>query len=166
MRTILPTMAGSIGVLITLVNIVMTFVPMFLIDEARVGRRNLMVGSALVMSLSSFVLGTAIVAGYKVLAAVSLSVFVAGFALGLGPIPFVILPELVPSRAVSAATSLGLTLNWTANFIVGSAFLPLRTWLSDWDTHHTGGSVFYIFAVINFVTALLVYKTYRYTPTP
>ena len=51
--SILPALAGSIGILITLINIAMTFPPMLLIDEHRVGRKNLMVGSALVMAIAS-----------------------------------------------------------------------------------------------------------------
>lgn len=96
--SILPSLAGSIGILITVINILMTFPPIYLIDEHRVGRKKLMIGSALVMSLASALLGTGIVAGYQVLSALAMILMVAGFSFGLGPIPFVILPELVPSR--------------------------------------------------------------------
>lgn len=162
--SILPTLAGSIGILITLINIIMTFPPILLIDERRVGRRNLMLFSALLMSLASALLGAGIVFGYRAVSAVCMVVMVAGFSFGLGPIPFVILPELVPARAVSTATSLGLTLNWTANFIVGSAFLPVKNFLARYDENHTGGAVFWLFAVSNLLTALVVAKMYRYTP--
>ena len=96
--SILPALAGSIGILITVINIVMTFPPIYLIDEHRVGRKRLMVGSALVMAVASALLGAGIVAGYKTLSATCMILMVAGFSFGLGPIPFVILPELVPSR--------------------------------------------------------------------
>lgn len=96
--SILPSLAGSIGILITVINILMTFPPIYLIDEHRFGRKKLMIGSALVMSLASALLGTGIVAGYQVLSALAMILMVAGFSFGLGPIPFVILPELVPSR--------------------------------------------------------------------
>lgn len=76
----------------------MTFPPIYLIDESRIGRKKLMVGSALVMTISSALLGWGIVGGYKVLSAICMILMVAGFSFGLGPIPFVILPELVPSR--------------------------------------------------------------------
>ena len=162
--SILPALAGSIGILITVINIVMTFPPIYLIDEHRVGRKNLMVGSAAVMTIASALLGAGIVWGYKALSAVCMILMVAGFSFGLGPIPFVILPELVPSRAVSTATSLALTLNWTANFIVGSAFLPIKNWLAGYDANHTGGAVFWIFSVSNLATAVIVAAMYRYKP--
>ncbi|SPO24832.1 related to VPS73 - protein involved in vacuolar protein sorting [Ustilago trichophora] len=161
---ILPTLAGSIGILITVINILMTFPPIYLIDEHRIGRKKLMVGSAIVMTFASALLGAGIVWGYKTLSAVCMILMVAGFSFGLGPIPFVILPELVPSRAVSTATSLGLTLNWTANFLVGSAFLPIKNYLANFDTNHTGGAVFWIFSITNLLTALVVAKMYRYNP--
>ncbi|SAM80500.1 related to VPS73-protein involved in vacuolar protein sorting [Ustilago bromivora] len=160
--SILPSLAGSIAILITVINIVMTFPPIYLIDEHRVGRKNLMVGSALTMAAASAFLGAGIVWGYKVLSAICMVLMVAGFSFGLGPIPFVILPEIVPSRAVSTATSLGLTLNWTANFIVGSAFLPIKNYLAGYDSNHTGGAVFWIFAASNLVTAIIVAKMYGY----
>ncbi|KAJ9478266.1 putative metabolite transport protein [Pseudozyma hubeiensis] len=160
--SILPSLAGSIGILITLINIIMTFPPIYLIDEHRVGRKKLMIFSACVMSLTSALLGAGIIYGYKILSAVCMVLMVAGFSFGLGPIPFVILPELVPSRAVSTTTSLGLTLNWTANFVVGSAFLPIKNWLAGYDGNHTGGAVFWIFAFTNLVTAIVVTKMYRY----
>lgn len=69
-----------------------------------------------------------------------------------------------PKQAVSTATSLGLTLNWTANFIVGSAFLPIKNFLAGYDEGHTGGAVFWIFAVSNLVTALIAAKMYKYQP--
>ncbi|GAK63512.1 general substrate transporter [Moesziomyces antarcticus] len=162
--SILPALAGSIGILITLINIAMTFPPMLLIDEHRVGRKNLMVGSALVMAVASALLGAGIVYGMRSLSAICMVLMVAGFSFGLGPVPFVILPELVPSRAVSTTTSLGLTLNWTANFVVGSAFLPLKNWLANFDAGHTGGAVFWIFSASNLATALIVARMYSYRP--
>lgn len=96
--SILPSLAGSIAIIITVINILMTFPPIYLIDEHRVGRKNLMVGSALTMAAASAFLGAGIVWGYKVLSAICMVLMVAGFSFGLGPIPFVILPEIVPSR--------------------------------------------------------------------
>lgn len=162
--SIVPSLAGSIGIVITLINIVMTFPPIWLIDEHRVGRKTLMLASALVMSIASALLATGIVYGYKIISAICMILMVAGFSFGLGPIPFVILPELVASRAVSTTTSLGLTLNWTANFVVGSAFLPIKNWLAGYDADHTGGAVFWIFALTNLATAITVAKMYRYQP--
>ncbi|KAJ3128759.1 Solute carrier 2, facilitated glucose transporter member 3 [Nowakowskiella sp. JEL0407] len=49
--------------------------------------------------------------------------FVSTFGIGLGAIPWLIVPELVPSYAVSAAGSLCVAVNWGCNFLV-AFFLP------------------------------------------
>lgn len=68
----------------------------------------------------------------------------------------------ISTQAVSTATSLGLTLNWTANFLVGSAFLPIKNYLATYDQNHTGGAVFWIFSISNLLTAIVVAKMYRH----
>ncbi|KAH9997557.1 hypothetical protein BJV77DRAFT_1058987 [Russula vinacea] len=113
---VLPDAGPYVSLGITLVNTLMTFPPIFLID--RVGRRPLLLAS--------------------VIGALS-------FAVGLGPVPFIIISEVAPSRAASTLSSVGLSLNWIANFIVGLAFLPLRNKLSGGDSSKEG-RVFYIFA--------------------
>jgi MFS family permease len=191
MGSVVPALAGWIGVLITVVNMLLTFAPVYLIDERRVGRKRLMVGSAAGMAAAAALLGAGLVAARPALSAAAMLLMVAAFATGLGPVPFVILPELVPPRvspihplhisqrldslatdsipglgtqAVSAATSLGLTLNWTANFLIGAAFLPTKNYLARFDALHTGGAVFAIFALCNLVSAVLIAKMYIYTP--
>ncbi|PWZ00605.1 MFS general substrate transporter [Testicularia cyperi] len=163
MGSILPSLAGSIGIMITFINILMTFPPIYLIDEHRLGRKKLIISSALVMSFASFLLGVGIIGGYKALSATSMILMTAAFSFGLGPVPFVVLPELVPARAVSTTTSLGLTLNWTANFLVGSAFLPFKNWVSQFDAQHTGGAAFWIFTIFNLLIAVLMGRMYNYS---
>jgi SP family facilitated glucose transporter-like MFS transporter 3 len=90
--------ARFIGLGITFVNFLMTFPPIYLINESLLGRKRLLQISSASMAISSLALAFALLFGQSILAAVSIVVFVAGFSLGLGPIPFLILPELVPKR--------------------------------------------------------------------
>ena len=108
LSTLLPSLAGSIGVLITVINMLMTFPPIFLISEHRLGRKRLMVLSASVMSVSSLLLGAGIIYNLPAVSAVSIVLVIAAFSIGLGPVPFVILPELVPNR-VSQVVSCPVT---------------------------------------------------------
>jgi len=55
---------------------------------------------------------------------VSLMTFIAGFAIGFGPLPWVMNVELMPPEARSVAASLCTTFNWTISFLVGY-FIPL-----------------------------------------
>ncbi|KWU43335.1 MFS general substrate transporter [Rhodotorula sp. JG-1b] len=126
-----PTSAQKVSLFMTLVNLVMTFPAVFLID--RVGRRPLLVLSLSLLSLSTAVLGWAINHDRFVLASAGIIAFVVSFALGLGPVPFVLVGELPPKEAV----------NWLANLAVGLVFLPLRDALARGSGGT--GTVFWIF---------------------
>lgn len=116
MKSVLPTQAAYISVFITFINVLMTFPPIFLVD--RLGRRSLLLISSSMMALTSFILAFSINIGISQVSSLAIVCFVASFSIGLGPIPFVILGEVVPSYAVGAAGSLGLGVNWASNFAV------------------------------------------------
>jgi SP family facilitated glucose transporter-like MFS transporter 3 len=85
----------------------------------------------------------------------------ASFSIGLGPVPFLLVSELVPSPAIPALSSLALSCNWIANFIVAISFLPLRNLLSSHDPAGARigeGRVFYIFTLLGVITALLSWR--------
>lgn len=131
-------------------------------SERRFGRKNLLLLSTGVTILSSFVLGLCLELQLSnVLAAACIIIFVMGFAVGLGPVPFLILPELVPPEAASLAGSIGLSINWISNIILASTFLPLRNALGLLDGGK-GGLVFWLFTIINATTFHLVNKYYFY----
>ncbi|CAG8624105.1 1290_t:CDS:2, partial [Ambispora leptoticha] len=75
--------------------------------------------------------------------------FVASFSIGLGPIPFLIIPELAPTHSVSATASAAMGLNWFCNFVVGLVFPVLREILQSWT--------FLVFAIIASVGFVLTY---------
>lgn len=71
------------------------------------------------MSLSSFTLGYGLnSSSLATVSAVSMISFVSAFAVGLGPVPFVLLAELPPPHARSAIASIGLAINWGLNICV------------------------------------------------
>jgi len=70
------------------------------------------------MGVSSLFLGLGIVYSWRLISVVASFGFVAGFSIGLGPIPFLIISEFVDVEAVSAGQSLGLVMNWFATFCV------------------------------------------------
>lgn len=53
-------------------------------------------------------------------------IYVVMFATGPGSIPWFLVSELFNQAARPTATSLAVFINWTANFFVGLAFLPLK----------------------------------------
>lgn len=110
------------------VNVVATIVATWGIDRA--GRRPLILGglAAMVVSLAvlSLVLTFSASAPWvSFVAAGSLAVFVAAFAVSLGPIPYVIMSEIFPLRVRSMGMSLAAASAWGCNMVVTVSFLSL-----------------------------------------
>jgi len=154
----LPELASYVSLAITIVNFFMTFPPIFLIE--RVGRKQLILLSAAGAILSHLLVGYGLSYDLVALSSVAITTFVMSFAIGLGPIPFVIIPEIAPFHAVSAVSSVGLSVNWMVNFIVGLSFLPLRNLLANGDPIKEG-RIFYLFAAVLFCSTLCFSKLYR-----
>ncbi|KIJ29886.1 hypothetical protein M422DRAFT_36797 [Sphaerobolus stellatus SS14] len=155
---VLPQAAAYVSLGITVVNALMTFPPIYLIE--RLGRRSLITMSAVGSIVSLFLVGYGLNGGHVILASVAVITFIASFAIGLGPIPFVIISDVTPFSAVNSVSSIALSLNWTANFLVGFGFLPLRNFLSGGDPSQEG-RVFYLFGVILLTTYLAWAKAYN-----
>ena len=88
--------------------------------------------------------------------------FVASFSVGLGPVVWVVLSEVMPRKATTAAGAVGIALNWSLNFIMGSTFLPMQEWMSG-GKESGEGNVFYIFAVtcaLVFIAVRLSFNAY------
>jgi hypothetical protein len=66
----------------------------------------------------------------------------------------------MPKRAVTAAGSVGLALNWTLNFGMGASFLPVQHWLAGL-TENGEGNVFYVFALFCVIGAVAISACYR-----
>ncbi|CAG9120134.1 unnamed protein product [Plutella xylostella] len=132
-------------------NVLMTVISLVLVEIA--GRKTLLligfVGMLLcTVALTVASLFTSIVwVSYVSIALVIL--FVVMFAVGPGSIPWFLVTELFNQSARPAATAVAVTVNWTANFIVGLSFLPLSLLL--------GSYVFVIFAVLQFLFILFIY---------
>lgn len=148
--------AKWIGLGITVVNFLMTFPPIPLIDERRMGRKLLLQISSGSMAISALALSLSMLNSSSIPAAVSIVIFTAGFSAGLGAIPFLILPELVPRAVIPSASGLGIACNWLANITLSLVFLPLKDAL--------GGYVFYIFAAIDAIIFITITRYYRYQP--
>jgi sugar porter (SP) family MFS transporter len=111
-----------------IVNVGMTLVAIRLLD--RTGRRPLLMVGVSGMVISLVTLGAAFIGGggstfASALAIASLMVYVAAFAISLGPIFWLLNAEIYPLDVRSKAAGVGTMANWTANFIVSLTFLLL-----------------------------------------
>ncbi len=63
--------------------------------------------------------------GFKYLSVVAMMLYIVFFAIGPGSIPWLIVAELFSQAPRSAAVSLAVLVNWSANVAVGQGFPPL-----------------------------------------
>ncbi|MFJ8882613.1 MFS transporter [Streptomyces sp. NPDC102402] len=115
------------SVFIGVVNVLMTVAAIPLID--RLGRRPLLLFSLSGMGVSLVTLGVAMSfptgSPANAIALVSMIVYVGSFAVGLGPVFWIMAAELFPPGARARGGALCALVNWAANFVVGQLFLPV-----------------------------------------
>ncbi len=128
--------AGIIGV----VNILVTVVSIFLVD--RLGRRFLLLLGTAGMAVALTLVGLAFhsqAAGKVVFYEVIGYIFF--FGIGLGPVVWLLISEIYPTKIRGKAMSLATLTVWGANWVVAGTFLSL--------IHAAGpAGTFWIFAVI------------------
>lgn len=105
------------------VNVVMTLVAMALID--RIGRRKLLFigfsGAALSLGLIAVAAGTGS-DQLQVLSLVGLVLYIASFAVALGPLPWVMMSEIFPLHLRGPGMGAASLTNWGFNFLVVLTF--------------------------------------------
>jgi len=144
LSSLLGASSSLLNIFLSLLNLAITLLCAPLPD--RLGRRPCLLLSTATMGASSLALGLAITLHLPGLAAGAVACFVTGFALGLGPVPFILSSELVGPEAVGAAQSWALAANWTATFVVAQFFPVLNDALGE-------GRVFFVFAALAAVFA-------------
>ena len=123
--------SASVAILATtgvgIINVLMTVVALLLLD--RVGRRPLLLIGMAGMVVSLAVLGTAFLYPHlrvlKWFAAGSLMLYVGSFAVGLGPVFWLLISEIYPVKVRGLAMSIATVANWGANLLVALTFLTL-----------------------------------------
>lgn len=150
LQSILPTAAALLTVMISAINLVITLACSPLPDK--IGRRKCLLLSITGVGLDSILLALGIYFNQKVLSSIAALLFVACFAVGLGPVPFILSSELVEPEAVGATQSWALAANWIATFVVAQ-FFPVVN-----DALGGRGKVYWIFAVLAGLMGSFIYK--------
>jgi sugar porter (SP) family MFS transporter len=147
----------SIGetVFIGVTNVVFTIVAVLLLDK--LGRRAFLLVGTAGLTVALFALGFFFqVAAVKQhagwLALTALIVYIASFAIGLGPVFWLMIAEIFPLKIRSAAMSVCTVANWGFNFLVSFTFLQLTT------TAGKGGAFFTYAAIGVLAIAFFAWK--------
>lgn len=141
-----------------LTNVVFTVIAIFLLD--RVGRKPLLLigTTGAVVGLVGLGLWFQVDAlrQHGIIALIALLVFMASFAVGLGPVFWLMISEIYPVGVRSRAMAVATVANWSANFLVSYFFLQLVDVIGKSGT-------FYLYAGLG--VAALVYFTVRVPET-
>ncbi len=137
-----------------LVNVLVTIAAIFMLDK--VGRRPLLLVGLAGMSCSLGLLGgvfflPSLLNQLGSLAVVGLMLYVASFAIGLGPVFWLLISEIYPLRIRGLAMSIASEANWGSNLIIALTFLTLVQLLGRAETFWFYG----ILAIIAWVFAFL-----------
>ena len=124
-------------VFVGITNVVFTIVAVLLLD--RVGRRKL-----LLTGVAGLIVALGVLAAYfwspelqdhaSYLALGGLLLYIASFAVGLGPVFWLMISEIFPTGVRSKAMSVSTVANWGANFLVAATFLSLSSLITRQGT--------------------------------
>ena len=110
------------------VNVGMTIVAVSLLD--RVGRRPLLLSGTAGMAAGMTIRrsaswGARHARSLAIVAVLGLLIYTGSFAIGLGPVFWLLIAEIYPLTIRGAAMSVASMANWAANFVVTVTFLTL-----------------------------------------
>ena len=134
---LLPKQAILVNFGISIINVLVTLLSSLVVEDF--GRKPLLIGSVFAMSISAFFISLAIKFLWAKFLVGSIFVYVASFAIGIGPIPFLIIGELSSPESTAVAQSYGTVCNWLATFLIGYLFPILNGYM--------GGYTFMLFSV-------------------
>ncbi len=135
------------AVLVGLVNLLFTLVAIFTID--RIGRRPLLLTASLGMGISFLLVGLFFRLGNVFWILVFIFTYVAFFALAMGPVVWVVLSEIFPTRIRGRAMSVAAVLLWASCLAVSVTFPVMADRLSEATT-------FWIYAAMCFLCLAFV----------
>lgn len=141
--------ATRVSVVIGLFKLLMTGVAVLKVDN--LGRRPLLIGGVGGIALSLFLLSAyyKFLGGFPLVAVGALLLYVGCYQISFGPISWLMVSEIFPSRTRGKGISLAVLTNFASNAIVTFAFSPLKELLG-------AENLFIVFGVIALASLLFV----------
>lgn len=118
-----------ITAILGIVNLIMTLVSVVLMDKA--GRRVLLLISQFGMALISALIVVALLFKWKIFTVILMMSFIGTFAIGLGPIPWMIIAELFPTDAVAPAGMIAYIVNSSSDLMTAHCSIHCRHYQLD-----------------------------------
>ncbi len=147
-------------ILLAFVNLVFTFVAMFTVDKF--GRKPLLYIGSIGMTVGFLLLGITLQQeSVGMLSLIGVLIFIASFALSMGPVVWVLLSEMFPNKIRSVAMSVAVAAQWAANYVVSQSFPMVMGSETNNSQPWNGSLPYFIFIVF---ILIIVYVTYKFIP--
>lgn len=144
-----PSLAADLGV--GVIQVIFTFFSVILIDM--LGRKKLLCAGGFLLSSSAIVLGIFYYitekdihhlkesTQFSYLAVACLAIFIIGFSIGWGPIPWVMMGELTPLQTRGILSGIATAVNWSFSTIVTVGFDPYKSVVKPYGAWWTFGAI-------------------------
>ncbi|MDR9455920.1 MAG: sugar porter family MFS transporter [Salegentibacter sp.] len=147
-------------ILLAGVNLVFTFVAMATVD--RFGRKPLIYIGSVGMIVGFLLLGVSLMTGnVGLVSLIGVLMFVAAFAMSMGPVVWVVLSEMFPNKIRSIGMSIAVAAQWAANYVVSQSFPIIAESEVNNNDFWSGSLPYFIFSV--FILAIIFF-TMKYIP--
>jgi SP family xylose:H+ symportor-like MFS transporter len=147
-------------VLLAFINLIFTFIAMATVDKF--GRKPLIYIGSLGMITGFLLLGITLQQqSIGFLSLLGVLIFIAAFAMSMGPVVWVLLSEMFPNKIRSVAMSVAVAAQWAANYFVTQTF-PMVTESEMNNNDFWNGSLPY-FIFVGFIIFIMIF-TYKFIP--
>lgn len=147
-------------VLLASVNLIFTFVAMATVDKF--GRKPLIYIGSVGMITGFLMLGiTLMTQNVGIISLVGVLLFIASFAMSMGPVVWVVLSEMFPNKIRSTAMSIAVAAQWAANYLVTQTFPVVAESELNNNEFWSGSLPYFIFS--GFILIILLF-TMKYIP--
>ena len=128
----------GISVVTSITNVLVTLIAIFLVD--RVGRKPILLTGSVLMTISLAAMAVCFLfaegsgsdvslpAPWGPIALIAANLFVVGFGASWGPLVWVLLGEIFPSRIRAKALGVAAGAQWIANFLITVSFPAMSSW--------------------------------------
>jgi SP family xylose:H+ symportor-like MFS transporter len=144
-------------ILLAFVNLIFTFVAMFTVDKF--GRKPLLYIGSIGMIVGFLLLGITLQQqSVGFLSLLGVLIFIASFALSMGPVVWVLLSEMFPNKIRSVAMSVAVAAQWAANYVVSQSFPVVMDSEVNNSTTWNGSLPYFIFTIFILIIMIVTYK--------
>ena len=144
-------------ILLAFVNLIFTLIAMFTVDKF--GRKPLLYIGSIGMIIGFLLLGVTLQQqNVGMLSLIGVLIFIASFALSMGPVVWVLLSEMFPNKIRSGAMSVAVAAQWAANYIVSQSFPIVMGSETNNSVPWNGSMPYFIFIAFILVIVIVTHK--------